>query len=69
MTKTDFAVHVQMHSKLQERVKDCTVPILADKGPVEKLSWSQVLDTFCPERNVALHSTLRKPPVLEDLYW
>src|SRR5271156_1114049 len=29
-TKTNFAVHAQVHSKLLKRVKGCTIPILAD---------------------------------------
>src|SRR5271156_2607919 len=30
-TKTDFAVHAKMYSKLQKRVKGCTIPILVGR--------------------------------------
>jgi hypothetical protein len=34
-TRTDFAVHAKMYSKLQKRVKGCTIPILADTMHIE----------------------------------
>jgi hypothetical protein len=32
-TKTDFAVHAKMYSKLQKRVKGSTIPVLAYRKP------------------------------------